>query len=69
MIAVRKSKREQVQVATREYRGEAFIDVRIFYFEGGEAKPSPKGVMLPLDSAEALIDAIRQVAEQGDADG
>lgn len=71
MISIPKNAREEIQVATREYNGRRYIDVRVC-FEGkdGAIRPTAKGVTLRHDLADALADAIRAVAaEEGQSDG
>lgn len=65
MIQLPKNRKEEVRVRLREHRGERYVDVRTFYMtERGETRPSPKGLALRADLADALADAIRQVARQ-----
>ncbi|MCA1775560.1 MAG: transcriptional coactivator p15/PC4 family protein [Loktanella sp.] len=63
MIAVKKNRREEIQVNRYEHNGATFVDIRVFFFdEAGEAKPTKRGVTLNAERAEALIEAINIVA-------
>ena len=70
MISIPKNSREEIQVDVREYKGNRYIDVRVC-FEGkdGVIRATVKGVTIRPDLADALADAIRQVAEQDKSDG
>lgn len=64
-----KNRKEEVRVRLREHRGERYVDVRTFYMtDKGDTRPSPKGLAVRLDLADALADAIREVARQERAD-
>ena len=55
----------QVQVSRSAYRGRNRIDLREFFpSEGGELKPTRRGVTLPLNTLPAL----RAALEQAEAD-
>ena len=72
-----KNSREEIRVQLREFKGHQLLDIRTFYFtsEGGEPKPSPKGVSMSLrllpHLTEAILEAERVLKEEGllDANG
>jgi hypothetical protein len=60
-----KNSREQIVIRRQEYRGRHFIDVRKFYQGAdGEPRPTRQGIMITVDRAIDLADAIRAVARQ-----
>ena len=66
-----KNAREEVRVQLREFKGHQLLDIRTFYFtaEGGEPKPSPKGISIPLrllpQVKEAILEAERVLKDEG----
>ena len=72
-----KNSREEIRVQLREFKGHQLLDIRTFYFtaEGGEPKPSPKGISLSLkllpQLKEAILEAERVLKDAGllDSDG
>ncbi len=72
-----KNSREEIRVQLREFKGHQLLDIRTFYFtsEGGEPKPSPKGISLAIrlmpQLKEAILEAERVLKEAGlmDSDG
>ena len=72
-----KNSREEIRVQLREFKGHQLLDIRTFYFtsEGGEPKPSPKGISLAIrlmpQLKEAILEADRVLKEAGlmDSDG
>ena len=64
-ISIPKNKRDDIRVRLRDFKGERYVDVRVFFLaDSGTMKPSGKGVAVRVDLADALADAIRQVAAQ-----
>lgn len=59
MKTIRKGKSGAICVQATEFKGKKYIDVRNFYDQGGELKPTPKGIMIPLEDAELVINAIK----------
>ena len=58
-----KKGRGALQVSQTAFKGVNYIDVRNFYDSNGELKPTPKGIMIPLDIAEQVARAILEQAE------
>lgn len=55
---IQKNSLEKIRIEKREYKGKEFIDMRTYYLDGDEWKPTKKGVtfrpsMLP-EIAKAL---------------
>ena len=72
-----KNAREEIRVQLREFKGYQLLDIRTFYFagEGGEPKPSPKGISISVrlfpELKESILEAERVLKEAGllDAEG
>lgn len=66
-----KNSREEIRIQLREFKGHQLLDIRTFYFtsEGGEPKPSPKGVSVSLklfsQLKEAILEAEKVLKEEG----
>lgn len=69
IATIPKSRREDVRVALRDFRGRRAIDVRIFTETGQGRAPSPKGLAVQPGQLKALIaaliDAERAAVEEG----
>ncbi len=57
---------KEIQVGVRQYERSRYGEVRMWYWtsEGGERKPSPKGVTFKLDLVETLLEALRTAEDQ-----
>ncbi len=55
-----------IRVQKSEYKGYEFLDVRKFYKdeETEEYKPTKKGIAIPLDVADEVADAIKEVNKE-----
>jgi len=66
---VRKSQRQRVRVSLASYRGHEFCDVRVYFDNGNEFRPTAKGITIPLDRigelAQALVDAEVEARRRG----
>lgn len=63
---IKKSDKGCIQVAGTEFKNVQYIDVRNFYASEGEFKPTPKGIMVPLDKVEEVAAAmLKQLAAVG----
>ena len=68
---IEKNSREEIRVQLREFKGHQLLDIRTFYFtsEGGEPKPSPKGVSVAIrllpQLKEAILEAEKLLKEHG----
>lgn len=60
---IEKNATEQIRVRLREYRGYDLLDLRIFYQDGEEWKPTRKGLTLRYDRVSDLLEALEK-AEQ-----
>ena len=59
-----KNSQEVIRVQLREFRGHQLLDVRVFYHpeEGGEVRPSKKGISVTAE----LVPQIRKAIEEGE---
>ncbi len=69
--SIPKGTRERVEVALGDFKGRAFVDVRVFYTsDGGETfKPSPRGCTVRPDQVGALIRLLQQAEADAHARG
>lgn len=65
-IVIGKGASGNIQVAGSEYKNVKYIDVRNFYLDKNteEFKPTPKGIMIPLDKVEEVAKAMLAQAER-----
>jgi hypothetical protein len=73
ILTFEKNSRERVVVGLTEYRGQQYVDIRVWFTDqAGELKPSQKGVSLKPenlpDVIHALTDALEQLALGGGND-
>ena len=62
-----KNSQEEVRVLRREYHGLPLFDLRVFFRDGTEWKPSRKGLCLGverLDELQAGLDALRKTLDE-----
>ena len=57
----RKPRGETLRVQVATYRGSTFLDIRTYAGTGSDARPTPKGVTIPLDRVRELGDALCRV--------
>jgi hypothetical protein len=63
VMKFKKSNREEIQIAIREYEGTRYAEIRAWYWvEAGAQKPG-KGVTFKPDMIDALLDALRSAEE------
>jgi hypothetical protein len=55
---IEKNSRESIVVSETEYKGNKYIDVRVFYKDGKHLKPTKKGISLRPEQVSALITAL-----------
>ena len=57
---IEKNSRESIVVSETEYKGNKYIDVRVFYKDGPEKtlKPTKKGISLRPEQVSVLITAL-----------
>ena len=60
---IQKNKREIIRISDGEYEGHQFIDLRIWYDDNGEYKPTKKGISFNPFLAKEVIEGILEVIE------
>jgi hypothetical protein len=57
---------ETVYVYVNEYKGTKYLHIREWYLDAkdNERKPTKKGVTLPLDKIDGLVDAITKLKDE-----
>ena len=63
MKEIQKNKREVIRISDGEYEGYKFIDLRIWYDDNGEYKPTKKGISFNPSLAKEVIEGILEIAE------
>jgi hypothetical protein len=59
---IAKNKSETIVVSEKEFRGNSYIDIRVFYRdENEELKPTKKGVMIKKDILPEFKEAINSI--------
>ncbi|WP_296650433.1 transcriptional coactivator p15/PC4 family protein [Paraburkholderia sp.] len=62
-----KNRRERLRVDVKEYRGNTYIDIRVWYAaEGGEYRPSSKGIMIKPTLAAELMRGLSLAARSSE---
>lgn len=63
-ITIAKNSAERIEVSITELNGKEYLDVRNYYkADGGEWKPTPKGIMIPVALSRKVQKAIKKLAE------
>ncbi len=67
---IQKNKNEIIRVETSEFKGNKFIDCRVYYRDENSGKylPTKKGIAFSHKIAKEVIEAILDEAENGDYD-
>ncbi|SAK98124.1 Transcriptional Coactivator p15 (PC4) [Caballeronia pedi] len=66
-LDIQKSDSERLRVYVKEYRGRTYIDIRVWYLaDGGEYRPSGKGITVRPALAAGLIQGIDLAARSFD---
>lgn len=58
MKEISKNTLEKIRIEKREYKGREFIDIRTYYLDGNEWKPTQKGVTFRPDQLKEIIEAL-----------
>jgi hypothetical protein len=64
MVEIQKNSREVIRINASEYEGHQFVDLRIWYDDNGEMKPSKKGISFNPSKAKDVIEGILQTVEE-----
>ena len=63
MKEVQKNTQEKIRVEKRKYKGREFVDVRTYYLDGEEWKPTQKGVTFRPDRLNEVMKALKSLEE------
>lgn len=65
MEIIEKNPIERIQVELKEYRKKQYLDIRTYYrSDDGDWKPTKKGVTIPPDCMEDLLQAVIKINEE-----
>ena len=65
VYAIKKNETDEIRITLREYKGEQYVDIRLFFQpkDEEEMRPRKKGVMLTLFQFSALRKGLDQVKD------
>ena len=55
MIEIQKNSREVIRISESEYEGHKFVDLRVWYNDNGEMKPTKKGISFNPSKAKEVV--------------
>jgi hypothetical protein len=62
---VERNETETLRISTEEFKGRAYIDVRIYFADNeGEWKPTKKGVTINPDKLDQVIELLKEAQEK-----
>lgn len=62
---VERNETEILRISTEEFKGRAYIDMRIYFADNeGEWKPTKKGVTINPDKLDQVIELLREAQEK-----
>ena len=64
MIQIRKNNSEVIRITQNEFKGNKFIDCRVFFEKDGDYHPTKKGIAFSPSVTKELIEGILQVHEE-----
>ncbi|MFW6242780.1 MAG: transcriptional coactivator p15/PC4 family protein [bacterium] len=65
---IEKNKTEKIKISRYEFKEKELLDIRIFYYDKNdeEYKPSKKGVSIPFDKSDELIEVLNYIIREED---
>jgi len=66
MIEIKKNNTEIIRITQNEYKGNKFIDCRVFYEKDGEYLPTKKGIAFNPSITKQVVEGILQIHEEID---
>ncbi len=63
MIEIDKNSLEKIRIQRTKYKGKEFIDMRTYYLDGDEWKPTKKGVTFRPDRLDEVMKALKALEE------
>lgn len=66
LATIPRSSTEEIHIQINEYKGKKYLDLRVFYTtdEGASWSPTKKGITLPPEKLQDLIDAVEKAKEE-----
>ena len=64
MIEIQKNSREVIRISESESEGHKFVDLRVWYSDNGEMKPTKKGISFNPSKAKEVVEGILRVVEK-----
>ena len=58
-----------VVASISKFKGKHRLDIRQYYFDNGERKPTPKGLNVPLDNGELIFQGLASLLDKAEAKG
>lgn len=55
-LVIGEVKKGNILITISEFNGQRYLDIRKYYEEGGELKPTKKGIALSQEQFEAVLD-------------
>ena len=68
MVEIQKNSREVIRISESEYEGHKFVDLRVWYNDNGEMKPTKKGISFNPSKAKDVVEGILTVVEKSNWD-
>jgi len=66
VVEIKKNNTEIIRIAQSEFKGNKFIDCRVFFEKDGEYYPTKKGIAFSPHITKQIIEGILQVHEEID---
>jgi len=62
---IEKNQNEVIRIKIEEFKGYKFLDIRVYFQDqGGEWKPTKKGVAVPFEKIEDFIGLVNEMQEK-----
>lgn len=63
-IIIKKNSRESIVISENEFNGRKLIDLRVFYKDEEELKPTKKGIAISVDKLDELVSALSGLSQE-----
>ena len=64
MVEIKKNNTEIIRIKQSEFKGNKFIDCRVFYKKDGEYLPTKKGIAFSPSVTKKVVEGILEVHEE-----
>ena len=64
MVEIKKNNTEIIRIKQSEFKGNKFIDCRVFYEKDGEYLPTKKGIAFSPSVTKKVVEGILEVHEE-----